>query len=624
MSKEARGGDLMDRHFVMQSDRHRGWFCGKCGKGITPDIYNAGKHAETCGFSVVDTGEGRNVARDHEPGYRLSAIEGNLHLEICFPELVNIPGFQDRFRGLQWLPVMETVFCPDRRTPLVTGNRSGIDLSLWLSLIRAGKCCRIQHEPDVEVIREVFPGIIGLFSLQMFVHIYYTKGFRHSRLLSEKAARQVLMTAPPEVGSNSLEAPTSSPGQPSRARAGGRGGRPLRASLLRGKGDTWFIRLTVDNGEGRIWPSFLFSRGYAACTPGLDIWQVLQGNYELTADSEGAVRRFAQLYPEYNLEQYLERSSNVLIPLIAPDYHSLLEISAKAAVPAVAENMGELSQFRQDPGLYRNLKDAFRLPLHVLRALDPEDVSDHLMKKLAAVYLCDPGFLQFDRYTEGMLDFYQSLVLPDIQRRYRAAALERELTDKQVLQILRYLRRHSVSWDFLRDYLNACELLEEYPYGFLPRKISLPEAHDRVVQRIELQKGDLERDSFRRIVGSETYLSLTTDHSDEDREVFKEESFVIIPPREKKDLFMESEAMHNCVRIYSPAVVRGSCMIYFLRRKEKPRTSYGTIEVRGNTLVQAKGFANRRLDRPAQDFIRRWCAAKHLDIRTRDIEPTKN
>ena len=167
--------------------------------------------------------------------------------------------------------------------------------------------------------------------------------------------------------------------------------------------------------------------------------------------------------------------------------------------------------------------------------------------------------------------------------------------------------------------MNACELLGEYPYGFLPKKISLLEAHDRVVQRIELKKGDLERDAFRQIVCSEKYLSLTTGHSDEDREVFDEEDFVIIPPIEKKDLFMESEAMHNCVRIYSPAVMRGSCKIYFLRRKEKPGTSYGTIEVRGNTLVQAKGFANSRLEQPAQDFIRKWCAAKHLNIRTRDI-----
>ena len=207
---------------------------------------------------MTDTGEARNVARDHEPGYRLSAIEGNFHLQICFPELVNIPGFQDRFRGMRWVPVMETVFYPGMRTPAVTGNRSGIDLSLWLSLIRAGKCCRIQYKPDVEVVREVFPGIIGLFSLQMFVHIYCNKGFRHSRLLSEEAALRVLRTVPSEVGSDALEEPSPSLVKSSRARAGRRGGRPLRASLLRGKGDTRFLRLTIDNGEGRIRPSFFF------------------------------------------------------------------------------------------------------------------------------------------------------------------------------------------------------------------------------------------------------------------------------------------------------------------------------------------------------------------------------
>lgn len=59
---------------------------------------------------------------------------------------------------------------------------------------------------------------------------------------------------------------------------------------------------------------------------------------------------------------------------------------------------------------------------------------------------------------------------------------------------------------------------------------------------------------------------------------------------------MESKAMHNCVRIYSPAVVRCSCKIYFLRRKEKTGTSYETIEVRENTLVQAKGGANSKLE----------------------------
>lgn len=91
------------------------------------------------------------------------------------------------------------------------------------------------------------------------------------------------------------------------------------------------------------------------------------------------------------------------------------------------------------------------------------------------------------------------------------------------------------------------------------------------------------------------------------------------PTREEKDLFMESEAMHNCVRIYSRAVTNGSTRIYFLRRKKAPGTSNGTIEVRGNGLFQAKGFANSRLEQPAQDFIRKWCSIKHLRIMTHDI-----
>lgn len=638
----------MDRHFMMQSGQHHGWFCGKCGKHITPDLYNANKHAEVCGFSVMDTGDSRNVANDHEPGYRLSSKDGNLCLEICFPELVNIPGFQDRFRGMRWVPVMEAVFHPDQRVPVITENTSGIDLGLWLSLIRAGKCCRI-HDSEIEVIREVFPGIIGIYSLQMFVHIYCNKGFRHSRLLTEQVAQRVLRAGWEMPGMNSGRAPSSSVRRSRSVRMDTQNKTPLHAVLLRGKDDVRFLRITVDPGKRPHSPSFLFSRGYAACTPGTNLNQVLHRDYLLDADSKSAVRRYAQLYPEYNLKQYLEKSSNILIPLIAPDYHSLLEISAKAVVPAVAENMDRLSQFKQDPSLCMNLREAFGLPLHVLRTLNPDDVREELMDKLATVYSCDPGFLQFDRYTHAMLDFYQCLRLPDSagQKKqkagaqkaetlragarntggrpqeerclYRATALERGLTARQVLQILRYLYKHSVSWELLRDYLNACELLGEYPYGFLPR-ISLADAHDRVVERILLKRGDIEQDSFRRVVQSEKYLSLTTDKTEEDRELFREEPFVIIPPREKKDLFMESEAMHNCVRIYSRAVTNESCMIFFLRKKEKPNTSYGTIEVRGNGLFQAKGFANSRLEQPAQDFIRKWCAIKHLRIMTRDIE----
>jgi hypothetical protein len=69
-------------------------------------------------------------------------------------------------------------------------------------------------------------------------------------------------------------------------------------------------------------------------------------------------------------------------------------------------------------------------------------------------------------------------------------------------------------------------------------------------------------------------------------------------------------------------VARRSTRIYFLRKKEEPDKSFGTIEVSrdGRKLVQAKAFANRRLPRPAQEFVVKWCNYKEIKVDTWDIE----
>ena len=72
----------MDRHFLMRSDKFNKWFCGRCGKRLIPDLYNAGKHAQSCGFSCSESGRDRNVIADYDRGYRLTAEGEDLHLEI--------------------------------------------------------------------------------------------------------------------------------------------------------------------------------------------------------------------------------------------------------------------------------------------------------------------------------------------------------------------------------------------------------------------------------------------------------------------------------------------------------------------------------------------------------------
>lgn len=669
----------MDRHFLMRSDKFNKWFCGRCGKRLIPDLYNAGKHAQSCGFSCSESGRDRNVIADYDRGYRLTAEGEDLHLEICRPELVPIPGFPDRFRGIRWITVMDTVFPSGSREPEVIKNDSGADPDLWLAMIRAEKCCRIHSSTDAQIIRQVFPGIIRIYSLQMFAHIYRTKGFRHTRLLTEQEAMRLMLMSEKDAlrlmlteqeaarllmaaaekpsgkacnlepaakacnvepaaksrntasGNNGL--PALSPAlSPARSNVG----TPLKAVLVKGRDSSLILRITLSRA-GQEPVAFLFSRGYAACTPNADVKSVLKEKCTLDGDSEKAVRWFARACPEYHLEQYLDKSSNILIPLIAPEYHNLLELAAKAAIPAVAENMDSLEQFEKDPFVIRNLQTAFGLPLHVLRALRPQDTTPELLEKLADIYRSHPGLLQFDRFTPSMCSFYENMKIHMTAagketasghrhsgRRYRINGLTRtDLTDAQVLQILRYLYRKNASWQYLCDYINACELLGEYPYGFLPKN-SLVEAHDRVVERIGIRENDTEEFSFVRAVLSRNYQSLVTNETEEDQEFFRDDPFVIIAPRHRQDLFAESASMHNCVRIYTHRVAAGNTKIYFLRKKTAPMRSYGTIEVQGWRLIQAKGFANSRLDRQAQDFILKWCEARHLLIRTRDITVKKS
>ena len=667
----------MDRHFLMRSDKFNKWFCGRCGKRLIPDLYNAGKHAQSCGFSCSESGRDRNVIADYDRGYRLTAEGEDLHLEICRPELVPIPGFPDRFRGIRWITVMDTVFPSGSREPEVIKNDSGADPDLWLAIIRAEKCCRIHSSTDAQIIRQVFPGIIRIYSLQMFAHIYRTKGFYHTRLLTEQEAMRLMLMSEKDAlrlmlteqeaarllmaaaekpsgkacnlepaakacnvepaaksrntasGNNGLPALSLSPGRSNV-------GTPLKAVLVKGRDSSLILRVTL-SGAGQEPVAFLFSRGYAACTPNADVKSVLKEKCTLDGDSEKAVRWFARACPEYHLEQYLDKSSNILIPLIAPEYHNLLELAAKAAIPAVAENMDSLEQFEKDPFVIRNLQTAFGLPLHVLRALRPQDTTPELLVKLSEIYRSHPGLLQFDRFTPSMCSFYENMKIHMTAagketasghrpsgRRYRINGLTRtDLTDAQVLQILRYLYRKNASWQYLCDYINACELLGEYPYGFLPKN-SLVEAHDRVVERIGIRENDTEEFSFVRAVLSRNYQSLVTNETEEDQEFFRDDPFVIIAPRHRQDLFAESASMHNCVRIYTHRVAAGNTKIYFLRKKTAPMRSYGTIEVQGWRLIQAKGFANSRLDRQAQDFILKWCEARHLLIRTRDITVKKS
>ena len=197
-----------------------------------------------------------------------------------------------------------------------------------------------------------------------------------------------------------------------------------------------------------------------------------------------------------------------------------------------------------------------------------------------------------------------------------------DLTDLQILRALRYLEGEPEGGFFYSDYLNGCYLLGELVFGLIP-DLPLREAHNRVVHRIRNLEDLKLQGEFRFRVSGSSYQELTTCRDPADEEIFADDEFMVTAPGEPDDLFKESQNMHNCVRIYTDAVIKGRSSIYFLRKKADPDKSYGTIEVSGNEddrrLIQAKAFANSRLGADARRFVAKWCLVKKIRISTSDI-----
>lgn len=644
----------MDRSFFIRSKSTNACYCGKCGQRQLGDRYNMRKHAQACGFGVGGEDDVLLVDEDSGWGYYLESAPGNgksgagkscdgtpedtksgvLTLRVCAPHLIAIRGFKDRFSGLEWTPIFAVEFHAGSKCPKIVQNETGYEMDTLLCLIRAGRIIPIRTERDVEAIRRVFP-CIDIYSLQMFVHIYKNKGYSAADRL-KPATETWLFENAPGIGG-----------------IGEDGVIPILAGLYKMRGDRYILQVVLGKGERPT--VFLFTKGYCSCSEEVDLRELLGQQFRLAGDSMAAIRKFDKAYPEYHLAQYAEHSGNILVPLLAGEFHAGMELAAKAGAVGVAEAYDRLTAFENAPRLYRNLRDMFGVPISVLRALSREQVCDAVLERLRQIYEYSPVFLQFGHYTDSMMEFYMRADITHTEAREAgevgaagaagavgvagavgaagaagagndAAAPARgvegiaALSDRQILQILRYLGKHPGEGHYYCDYMNACAQLGEYVYGITP-SIPIREAHDRAVERIRNQHDLKTQRSFEQIVGSADYLRLATNWTDRDKRIFDKDPFIVIAPEQSDDLFRESRDMHNCVKIYVGRVIRETSRIYFLRRKKDSEKCLGTLEVSGNgrRLIQAKAFANQKLGKKEQIFLLKWCRVKGISIGTMDL-----
>lgn len=150
----------------------------------------------------------------------------------------------------------------------------------------------------------------------------------------------------------------------------------------------------------------------------------------------------------------------------------------------------------------------------------------------------------------------------------------------------------------LRDYISMCKGL-----GVKPTLYSsyLKQTHDITSRNYQIKVESEKEEIF-----SSRY---------KDFKPYKTENYIVIAPKETKDLQEEGSRLNHCVASYIKRVIDGQCLIYFLRKQDKEEESLITLEVKDNAIVQVKGSHNRRPSDEERKALEQFAKDRKLGVK---------
>lgn len=132
----------------------------------------------------------------------------------------------------------------------------------------------------------------------------------------------------------------------------------------------------------------------------------------------------------------------------------------------------------------------------------------------------------------------------------------------------------------LYDYANMMRQLsdkyDKYPRNFLT-------THTIACRNYNRMKKEFSEELFRKRINKEYECTFG--------------DYVFIYPKSTQDIKNEAVSQNNCVASYIDKVIDGNCHILFLRKKNSPKESLVTIEIRNDQIVQAR----RKFNDPVTD-----------------------
>lgn len=255
----------------------------------------------------------------------------------------------------------------------------------------------------------------------------------------------------------------------------------------------------------------------------------------------------------------------------------------------------------------KKVPDVVGLPERLIKIYLKESDYHSRLEKFKALYRLDPNVREEDI---AWLELYgvEAQQVADIMH-------ESQMSIMRLCEYLEHVRINQcfepkeaiLDW---RDYLHAAKTIEvdltdnkaRYPS-------SLKREHDRAVAKQKLVL-DAKKDEFFQ-AETERYGKLYS---------YKTDEYMIIPPRDMKDLFEEGRKLNHCVGSYSDRIVEGKTCIMFIRKTEEPEKPYFTIEINQaiGYVVQLRANSNRCINHSTEKelvkFLKEWSKKKNVAL----------
>ncbi|HIS69761.1 MAG TPA: PcfJ domain-containing protein [Candidatus Gallacutalibacter stercoravium] len=292
-------------------------------------------------------------------------------------------------------------------------------------------------------------------------------------------------------------------------------------------------------------------------------------------------------------------------------YPVVEQICRRGIVSALAEELQYLSErneFQRMDLTQQKVCNALKLSEHFTKMLIAHGGWKGTLIDLQRLYALDPNMRPED---------YEWIVQHNID----IGSIERvfQETPMTIMRMCAYLENVRINQCFEPsmaindwcDYLKAAKTIEvdltdnkaKYPS-------SLKREHDRAMAKQKLVMDEKKDEFFQK--ETERYGKLFS---------YKTDGYLVMPPKNMKDLFEEGRKLCHCVGSYSDRIIQGQTCILFVRKAQEPEKPYFTIEVNptDKCVVQLRGLSNRLVnqvtEKPLIDFLKEWGEKKHIQLK---------